>query len=240
MARKHHAKHSKKTILASASAHSFSKLSVGAAGAVAAASLALSAAPALAQTESTPAAAQQTAPTPAGKVQTHVNNKDVTATSVKAVTDNSVKAVTDNKEVGKSAENKQVGGNPSKDSLKKTQEVAAPKVTDRAATPAPATVNGEITISKETKDTLPNMYAWGSTDNTYIENGQNTSVKITLKSADGIAVTKVAIFPNDNIDINGRNAKDFVEYKTGDDKAHQPYSGEYAFATNNDLSLIHI
>ncbi|EIK83477.1 ebhA protein [Gardnerella pickettii 00703Bmash] len=109
--------------------------------------------------------------------------------------------------------------------------------TDRSATPAPATqVKSEITLSKETKDTLPNMYAWGSADNTYIENGQNTSVKITLKSADGIAVTKVAIFPNDNIDINGRNAKDFVEYKTGDENAHQPYSGEYAFATNNDGS----
>lgn len=129
------------------------------------------------------------------------------------------------------------GGNPSKDSLKKTKEVAATNGTDRAANPAPAPqVNSEITLSKETKDTLPNMYAWGSTDNTYTENGQNTSVKITLKSADGIAVTKVAIFPNDNIDINGRNAKDFVEYKTGDDKAHQPYSGEYAFATNNDGS----
>lgn len=80
------------------------------------------------------------------------------------------------------------------------------------------------------------MYAWGSSDNTYIENGQNTSVKITLKSADGVSVTKVAIFPNDNIDINGRNAKDFVEYKTGDDKAHQPYSGEYGFTTNSDGS----
>ncbi len=230
MARKHHAKHSKNTILASAAAHSFSKLSVGAASAVAVASLALSAAPALAQTETAPAAAQQNALTHAGKkVQTPVKNDEVTATSVKAVTDN--------KEVGKSAENKQVGGNPSKDSLKKTKEVAATNGTDRAANPAPAPqVNSEITLSKETKDTLPNMYAWGSTDNTYTENGQNTSVKITLKSADGIAVTKVAIFPNDNIDINGRNAKDFVEYKTGDDKAHQPYSGEYAFATNNDGS----
>lgn len=74
MARKHHAKHSKNTILASASAHSFSKLSVGAASAVAVASLALSAAPALAQTETAPAAAQQTAPvvkdqTPAPKAQ---------------------------------------------------------------------------------------------------------------------------------------------------------------------------
>lgn len=108
MARKHHAKHSKNTILASSATKSFSKLSVGAASAVAAASLALSAAPALAQTESTPAAAQQTAPTPAGKVQTHVNNKDVTATSVKAVTDNSPKKTdTDKKEAVKK---EQVGG----------------------------------------------------------------------------------------------------------------------------------
>ena len=222
MARKHHAKHSKKTILASASAHSFSKLSVGAAGAVAAASLALSAAPALAQTESTPAAAQQTAPTPAGKVQTHVKNDEVTATSVKAVTDN--------KEVGKSAENKQVGGNPSKDSLKKTKEVAAQ---NRSATPAPATVNGEITISKETKDTLPNMYAWGSSDNTYSKNGQNQDIKFKLQPADGIAVTKVAIFPNDNIDISNKNAKGFAEYNSADPEWHRPYSGNYAFKTDS-------
>lgn len=119
MARKHHAKHSKNTILASASAHSFSKLSVGAASAVAVASLALSAAPALAQTESTPTAAQQTAPTPAGKVQTHVNNKDVTATSVKAVTDNSPKKTdTDKKEAVKK---EQVGGVILVKPLRKTQ-----------------------------------------------------------------------------------------------------------------------
>lgn len=103
MARKHHAKHSKNTILASSATKSFSKLSVGAASAVVGASLALSAAPALAQTETAPAAAQQNALTHAGKkVQTPVKNDEVTATSVKAVTDN--------KEVGKSAENKQVGG----------------------------------------------------------------------------------------------------------------------------------
>ncbi|EPI44896.1 M protein repeat protein [Gardnerella vaginalis JCP8151A] len=101
---------------------------------------------------------------------------------------------------------------------------------------APQQANSTIELSKEKKDTLPNMYAWGSTDNTYIENGQNQSVTIKLQPADGVSVTKVAIFPNDNIDINGRNAKDFVEYKTGDDKAHQPYSGEYAFATNDDGS----
>ena len=205
MARKHHAKHSKKTILASASAHSFSKLSVGAASAVAVASLALSAAPTLAQAETAPAAAQQNASAPAGeKVQTPVNNKDATATSVKAVTDN--------KEVGKSAENKQVGGNPSKDSLKKTQEVATVSGTDRAATPAPAPqVNSEITLSKETKDNLPNMYAWGSTDNTYIEKGQNQSVTFKFtKPSDGSTITKVAIFPSDGNTVDNTKSRRFL------------------------------
>ena len=63
MARKHHAKHSKNTILASSATKSFSKLSVGAASAVVGASLALSAAPALAQ-QTTPAGAQQPTSTP--------------------------------------------------------------------------------------------------------------------------------------------------------------------------------
>lgn len=63
MARKHHAKHSKNTILASSAAKPFSKLSVGAASAVVGASLALSAAPALAQ-QTTPAGAQQPTSTP--------------------------------------------------------------------------------------------------------------------------------------------------------------------------------
>ena len=231
MARKHNAKHSKKTILASASAHSFSKLSVGAASAVAVASLALSAAPALAQTETAPAAAQQNASAPAGeKVQTPVNNKDATATSVKAVTDN--------KEVGKSAENKQVGGNPSKDSLKKTQEVATVSGTDRAATPAPAPqVNSEITLSKETKDNLPNMYAWGSTDNTYIEKGQNQSVTFKFtKPSDGSTITKVAIFPSDGNTVDNTKSRRFLEYYS-DSTEHQPYSGEYAFAPNPDGSV---
>lgn len=236
MARKHHAKHSKKTILASASAHSFSKLSVGAAGAVAAASLALSAAPALAQTGTAPATEQQAAPTPAGKV----NNKDVTATSVKkADTANSLKKTdtVKNEDVKK----EQVGGgNLGKAPQKNTtvQEVASSKGFDRAATPAPAPkVNSEITLSKETKDTLPNMYAWGKSDNVYIESGQNQEVTFKFeKPSDGSTITKVAIFPNDNIDIKNKNAKGFVEYYSADGDWHQAYSGKYAFTTSNDGS----
>ena len=242
MARKHHAKHSKNTILASSATHSFSKLSVGAASAVAVASLALSAAPALAQTGTAPATEQQTAPTPAGKVQTPVNNKDVTATSVKkADTANSPKKTdTVKKEAVKLTENEQVGGgNPSKDSLKKTPEITATNGFDRAATPAPAPkVNSEITLSKETKDTLPNLYAWGSSDNVYVESGQNQEVTFKFaKPSDGSTITKVAIFPDDNIDIHSNtHSKDYAEYYSADGDWHKPYSGNYAFTTSNDGS----
>ena len=219
MARKHNAKHSKKTILASASAHSFSKLSVGAASAVAVASLALSAAPALAQTETAPvqqatsAPTKQASPADAGK-----NGSPVV--SEKQVKEDSSKSQNELKK---------------NDPAKKASDTK--QISNGEANREPAQqANPEITLSKETKDTLPNMYAWGSSDNVYIESGQDQNVKFILKPVDGVAVTKVAIFPNDNIDINGRNAKDFVEYKTGDDKANQPYSGKYSFVTNADKS----
>ncbi|MFU9921698.1 peptidase [Fannyhessea vaginae] len=130
------------------------------------------------------------------------------------------------------------GGNPSKDSLKKTQEVATVSGTDRAATPAPAPqVNSEITLSKETKDNLPNMYAWGSTDNTYIEKGQNQSVTFKFtKPSDGSTITKVAIFPSDGNTVDNTKSRRFLEYYS-DSTEHQPYSGEYAFAPNPDGSV---
>ncbi|KXA16290.1 FIVAR domain-containing protein [Gardnerella pickettii] len=110
-------------------------------------------------------------------------------------------------------------------------------VQDRAATPAPATVNGEITISKETKDTLPNMYAWGSSDNVYIEKGQNQSVTFKFaKPTDGSTITKVAIFPSDGNTVDNTKSRKFLEYYS--DAAavneHQSYSGTYEFKVDND------
>lgn len=226
MARKHHAKHSKNTILASASAHSFSKLSVGAASAVAVASLALSAAPALAQTESTPTAAQQTAPVV--KDQTPAPKAQVSSTSNEsgAGTQQSVK-------------NKQVGGGNLGTEASPKNEVTAVSGTDRAATPAPAPkVNSEITLSKEKKDTLPNMYAWGSSNNVYIKEGQNQEVTFKFaKPSDGSTITNVAIFPDDNIDIHSnKHSKDYAEYYSAKGDWHKPYSGNYAFTTSNDGS----
>lgn len=218
MARKHHAKHSKNTILASASARSFSKLSVGAASAVAVASLALSAAPALAQAETapvqqaTPASTKQAAPADAGK-------KNGSVVQEKQVKEDSSKPQKDLKKI---------------DPAKKSSDTK--QISNGEANREPAQqANPEITLSKETKDTLPNMYAWGSSDNVYIESGQDQNVKFILKPVDGVAVTKVAIFPNDNIDINGGNAKQFIEYRS-DNTDNQPYSGKYSFVTNGDKS----
>ena len=249
MARKKSGKHSKTPAATSATARR-SSIALGAATAVVGASLALGVTPAFAQTGAAGAPAQ-----PAGSAaQSGANNNQKPADNKKDAgkpADKKQVETKNNKKLGaKAAETEQgvsstkpaAGSNAAGKPGSVAQQAKPVQGQDKdatgsAAAPAPGKqANPEITISKETKDTLPNMYAWGSTDNTYIDNGQNTSVKITLKSADGIAVTKVAIFPNDNIDINGRNAKDFVEYKTGDDKAHQPYSGEYGFATNTDGS----
>lgn len=109
---------------------------------------------------------------------------------------------------------------------------------DREANPAPAPqVNSEITLSKETKDTLPNMYAWGSSDNTYIEKGQNQSVTFKFAApTDGSAITKVAIFPSDGNTVDNAKSRKFLEYYS--DAAavneHQPYSGTYEFKVDND------
>ena len=111
---------------------------------------------------------------------------------------------------------------------------------DREASTTPETkpqAKSEITLSKETKDTLPNMYAWGKSDNVYSKEGQEQEVTFKLNPADGIAVTKVAIFPNDNIDINGENAKKYIEYRS-DKAGNQPYSGTYGLTTNGDGSAI--
>lgn len=108
---------------------------------------------------------------------------------------------------------------------------------DRAATPAPAPkVNSEITLSKETKDTIPNMYAWGKSDNVYIEKGQNQSVTFKFAKPDGdYKISKVAIFPSDTNSISN-TSMGFLEYYSDDANAHKPYSGTYEFTPNADGS----
>ncbi|EPI58613.1 signal peptide protein, YSIRK family, partial [Gardnerella vaginalis JCP8066] len=105
----------------------------------------------------------------------------------------------------------------------------------READPAPAPkVNSEITISKDTKDTLPNMYAWGSSDNVYIEKGQDNSVTFKFeRPSDGSTITKVAIFPSDGNTVDNTKSRRFLEYYSDDANAHQSYSGTYEFKVDS-------
>lgn len=106
------------------------------------------------------------------------------------------------------------------------------------ADPAPAPkVNSTIELSQDKKDTLPNLYAWGSSDNVYIEKGQNQKVTFKFaKPSDGSTITKVAIFPSDTNGVENAKSRGFLEYYSADANAHQSYSGTYDFNVNNDGS----
>ncbi|MFU9961629.1 peptidase [Gardnerella vaginalis] len=125
------------------------------------------------------------------------------------------------------------------DAKDENQKQGEPVVgTDREANPAPAPkVNSEITLSKETKDTLPNLYAWGSSDNVYIEKGQNQEVTFNFaKPSDGSTITKVAIFPSDGNTVDNAKSRKFLEYYSANENEHKPYSGKYEFIVNTDVS----
>lgn len=109
---------------------------------------------------------------------------------------------------------------------------------DRAATPETAPkVNSTIELSKETKDTLPNMYAWGSSDNVYIEKGQNQEVIFNFaKPSDGSTITNVAIFPSDGNTVDNKKSRKYLEYYSDPNASgeHQSFSGKYGFKVNDD------
>lgn len=83
------------------------------------------------------------------------------------------------------------------------------------------------------------MYAWGSSDNVFIENGQNHSVTFKFaKPTDGTKITKVAIFPSDTNGVDNKKSRKFLEYYSDPSAKdeHQSYSGRYAFTANDDGS----
>ena len=240
MARKKSGKHSKTPAATSATARR-SSIALGAATAVVGASLALGVTPAFAQTGTAAAPAQ-----PAGSAaQSGANNNQKPADNKKDAgkpADKKQVETKNNKKQDVQAEKTERGGvsstKPAAGNSSVTPKAKSAQGTDRDANPAPAEkpqANSTIELSKDKKDTLPNMYAWGKSDNVYSKDGQGQEVTFKLNPADGIAVTKVAIFPNDNIDINGENAKKYVEYRSDKD-GNQPYSGTYGLTINGDGS----
>ena len=239
MARKKSGKHSKTPAATSVTARR-SSIALGAATAVVGASLALGVTPAFAQTGTAAAPAQ-----PAGSAaQSGANNNQKPADNKKDAgkpADKKQVETKNNKKQDVQAEKTERGVSstkPAAGNSSVTPKAKSAQGTDRDANPAPAEkpqANSTIELSKDKKDTLPNMYAWGKSDNVYSKDGQGQEVTFKLNPADGIAVTKVAIFPNDNIDINGENAKKYVEYRSDKD-GNQPYSGTYGLTINGDGS----
>lgn len=99
--------------------------------------------------------------------------------------------------------------------------------------------NSTIELSKDKKDTLPNMYAWGKSDNVYVESGQNTSVTFKFAvPADGYKISNIAIFPTDTNGVENTKSRGYLEYYSakGAENEHKPYSGTYDFQVSDDGS----
>lgn len=153
-----------------------------------------------------------------------------------------------NKETGDKAENtnKQAEQPVVKTEDKKSDEenqkqetntvVGQDRDASTASEPKPQ-ANNTINLSKDTKDNLPNMYAWGKSNNVYIEDGQNKSVTINFaRPDDGYTITKVAIFPSDGNTVDNKKSRGFLEYYSDPNAKdeHKPYSGIYDFKVNPD------
>ena len=227
-------------------------LSAGAAGVIAGAAIAFGA---------TPAMAADTTSTPVD-TSTSANTHDLTAKKDDSKKQADETKSTEQTEVKKQADQTVVKAEGTETNKETTDNSPAPNsVTSKVSTyaasntpaetpagpnygqvreadPAPAPkVNSEVTLSQDKKDTLPNLYAWGSSDNVYIEKGQNQEVKFKFeKPSDGSTITKVAIFPSDGNTVDNNKSRKFLEYYS--DAAavneHQPYSGTYEFKVDND------
>ena len=99
------------------------------------------------------------------------------------------------------------------------------------------TTNTKISIDENNAETMPNMYGWGSSDNTYSVDGEKHTVTFNFaKPTDGGKITNIAIFPAQNNGLTNDKSKRGAEYYSGDTKMHQSFSGNYTFKPNDDGS----
>ncbi|WP_050541524.1 FIVAR domain-containing protein [Gardnerella vaginalis] len=98
------------------------------------------------------------------------------------------------------------------------------------------TTNTKIEVNENNAGTMPNMYGWGSSDNTYSINGETHTVTFNFAKPKDGTITAIAIFPAQNNGLNNDKSKRGAEYYSGDPKMHQSFSGNYTFKTNGDGS----
>ena len=180
-------------------------------------------------------------------------NTDVTKTetgskveSTASVDNKTVKQ--DSEETGTSAESG--AKKRTKRSLDNNQpETTAPENQDRAASGTESqdpnkikpnttdTTNTKIDIDENNAETMPNAYAWGSSDNTYSVDGEKHTVTFHFAAPkDGGTITNIAIFPAQNNGLTNAKSRSGAEYYSGDDTMHQSFSGNYTFTKGKDGS----
>ncbi|MFP1666972.1 peptidase [Gardnerella leopoldii] len=97
--------------------------------------------------------------------------------------------------------------------------------------------NTKIEINENNADTVPNAYAWGSSDNTYSLDGEKHTVTFHFaKPKDGSKITSIAIFPAKTNGFNNEKSERGIDFYSKNLGKHQSYSGEYIFTANSDGS----
>ena len=200
---------------------------------------------------------EQTKPAEQAVVKTD-GNTDVTKTEAGSKVEST--ASVDNKTVkqdteGTSASDGSVVNKRTKRSLDedKQPEVAAPGVQEdrasnndgNAANQDPNkikpnttdTTNTKIDINEDNAGTVPNVYGWGSSDNTYSVDGEKHTITFHFAAPkDGGKITNIAILPSITNGLDNDRGRRAAEYYSGNGSMHQDYSGTYNLVKNGDGS----
>ena len=99
------------------------------------------------------------------------------------------------------------------------------------------TTNTKIDINENNAGTVPNVYGWGSSDNTYSVDGEKHTITFHFAAPkDGGKITNIAILPSITNGLDNDRGRRAAEYYSGNDSMHQDYSGTYKLVKNGDGS----
>ena len=237
---------------------------VGAAGVLAGASFAFGATPAMAaEVSSTPDTKPDVAQTPVTAGENAGTGKKAEAgdkNQTEANKEAGYKAENTNKQAEQKSENTvntdgtenkstvvKIRGKRSLPDAQPTDETATEnqdRASDGSAGQDPNKINPDTTDTSNTKididennaDTMPNVYGWGSSDNTYSVDGEKHTITFHFAKPKDGNITSIAIFPAKTNGFNNEKSERGIDFYSKNSGKHQAYSGEYDFTANNDGS----
>lgn len=237
---------------------------VGAAGVLAGASFAFGATPAMAaEVSGTPDTKPDVAQTPVTAGENAGTGKKAEAgdkNQTEANKEAGYKAENTNKQAEQKSENTvntdgtenkstvvKIRGKRSLSDAQPTDETATEnqdRASDGSASQDPNKINPDTTDTSNTKididennaDTMPNVYGWGSSDNTYSVDGEKHTITFHFAKPKDGNITSIAIFPAKTNGFNNEKSERGIDFYSKNSGKHQAYSGEYEFTANNDGS----